>query len=105
MARSEGRESLELSESGAVMGLVRKVLCWAKPDRCAEVVYAMAGEPVGSRFLEALLWYLPLPSVRQLFSSCLAGSLLEYANDDVANFVLQVRTRRHCCERAWSSVC
>lgn len=94
VARSEGGERMELSEEGALMGLVKKALCWDKPDRCAEVVYAMSGEAVGSRFLESLLWYLPAPMVAELFHRCVAGSVLEFVRDDVANFVIQAFLQR-----------
>ncbi len=97
VARAEGGpDSLCLQEEGPLMqGLVRRALCWGKPERCAEVVYAMAGEALSSRFLEAVLWHTPPQSVADpLFEVALRGRLVEFAEDEVANFVLQTWLQR-----------
>ena len=94
VARSENPESLELSESGPLLGVLRKALCWSQPERCAQVVYAMSGETLGSRFLEAVFWHTPAETVDRVFTNCLEGNLLEFAQHDVANFVVQTWLQR-----------
>ena len=96
VARAEGGASLCLRAEGALMqGLVQRALCWGKPERCAEVVYAMAGEALSSRFLEAVLWHTdPSAIADPLFPVALQGRLVEFAEHEVGNFVLQAWLQR-----------
>jgi len=55
----------------------------------------MAGESLSSRFLEAVLWHTDPHTVPvQIFDVCMKGKVIEYAEDDVANFVLQTWLQR-----------
>ncbi len=96
VARREGPETLALAPDGVFLTqVVHKALCWTNPERCAETVYAMAGEALSSRFLEAVLWHTdPATVAARLFETCFQGRVLEFAEDDVANFVLQTWLQR-----------
>lgn len=98
VARKEGaaRQELTLSPAGLFFNkVVQKALCTHTPSRCAEVVYAMAGESLSSRFLEAVLWHTdPSTFLVQFFEICMQGKVMEYAEDEVANFVLQTWLQR-----------
>lgn len=97
-ARKEGaaRQELTLSPDGSFFTkVVQKALCTHTPSRCAEVIYAMAGESLSSRFLEAVLWHTdPSTFPVQFFEICMQGKVVEYAEDEVANFVLQTWLQR-----------
>lgn len=75
-----------------MMSAIHKALCWSKPERCAEVFYAMAGEALSSRFLEAFLWHTNL--AEEVYTRCLSKRLIEFAEHEVANFVLQAWFQR-----------
>jgi hypothetical protein len=98
VARKEGaaQQQLTLSPDGVFYTkVVQKALCTHTPSRCAEVIYAMAGESLSSRFLEAVLWHTDPTTVPvQIFEVCMQGKVMEYAEDDVANFVLQTWLQR-----------
>lgn len=96
VARAEGGASLCLRAEGPLMqGLVQRALCWGKPERCAEVVYAMAGEALSSRFVEAVLWHTDPGAIADpLFPVALQGRLAEFAEHEVGNFVLQAWLQR-----------
>lgn len=83
-----------------MMKLIYKVFCWANEDRSKEVVYAMAGEMVGSRFLEAVIWHGPASFVQAMYRRCMQGQLMEYCEHEVSNFVVQTLLRR-VDDRTW----
>lgn len=98
VARKESavRQDFHLDTDGIFFKqLVAKALCFKDADRCAEVVYAMAGEIMSSRFLEAVLWHTaPTQVAARIFEACIRGRVMEFAEDSVANFVLQTWLQR-----------
>ncbi len=91
----DGEQPFCLSQDAAAMKVVESALEWGKGKNIShDVVYGMAGEPVGSHFLEAAIWLAPLAFLEKLHLWCLSGELREYCIDGNANFVVQAILRR-----------
>ncbi len=91
----DGEHPLCLSQDAAAMKVIESALEWGKGKKISHgIVYGMAGEPVGSRFLEAVIWLAPLTFLEKMHLWCLSDELREYCIDGNANFVVQALLRR-----------
>ncbi len=91
----DGEQPFCLSQDTPAMKVIESALEWGKGKNVyRNVVYGMAGEPVGSHFLEAMIWLAPLKFLQKFHLWCLAGELCEYCVDGNANFVVQAILRR-----------
>ncbi len=89
------QSSFCLSQDSPAMKVIESALEWEKGKNVShEVVYGLAGEPVGSHFLEATIWLTPIAFLETLHLWCLSGELREYCVDRNANFVVQAILRR-----------
>ncbi len=93
-----------LSQDSPAMKVIKSSLEWEKGKSIPhDIVYGMAGEPVGSHFLEATIWLAPIAFLEKLHVRCLFGELREYCVDRNSNFVVQAILKRLANEELMNS--
>lgn len=80
---------LRVSKSKHSLKLTQHALSWDDTEKSGNIFYELCGDSVGSHFLEAVVATASKDMMTSVFDRCLKGRLTDYAQHQVANYVVQ----------------
>lgn len=86
--------ALKLAPAKSKMTLVERVLRWDDEEASQKAFYDFAGDAVTSHFLEALFAAVDDKFFAKLFHRCIEGKMVEFAQHNIANYVVQNAIQR-----------
>lgn len=81
--------ALKLAPAESKMKLVKRVLQWDDEEASQKAFYDFSGDAVTSHFIEALFTSVDDGFFAELFRRCIKGKMIEFAQDNIANYVVQ----------------
>lgn len=96
--------ALKLAPAKSKMTLVERVLRWDDEEASKKAFYDFAGDAVTSHFLEALFVAVDDTFFSKLFRRCIKGKMVEFAQHNIANYVVQNAIQRVNSEKLAAEV-